>query len=100
MISLCCCHPAWIRKFINKLRYGVNDCIVFKVYIKHFLSILLFLILWSSVIGLAGYNVNIYMSLSLKKNTDCSQQHSCEYGVIHPQIQTARTGSALVLCLL
>uniref|UniRef100_A0A0E9Y153 Uncharacterized protein n=1 Tax=Anguilla anguilla TaxID=7936 RepID=A0A0E9Y153_ANGAN len=40
------------------------------------------------------------MSLSLKKNTDCSQQHSCEHGVIHPQIQTARTGSALVLCLL
>uniref|UniRef100_A0A0E9XYF5 Uncharacterized protein n=1 Tax=Anguilla anguilla TaxID=7936 RepID=A0A0E9XYF5_ANGAN len=40
------------------------------------------------------------MSLSLKKNTDCSQQHSCEYGVIHLQIQTARTGSALVLCLL
>uniref|UniRef100_A0A0E9Y0W5 Uncharacterized protein n=1 Tax=Anguilla anguilla TaxID=7936 RepID=A0A0E9Y0W5_ANGAN len=100
MMSLCLCHPAWIRKFISKLRYGVNDFIVFKVCIKHFLSILLFLILWSSVIGLAGCNVNICMRLSLKKNTDCSQQHSYEYGVIHPQIQTARTGSALVLCLL
>uniref|UniRef100_A0A0E9Y176 Uncharacterized protein n=1 Tax=Anguilla anguilla TaxID=7936 RepID=A0A0E9Y176_ANGAN len=100
MTSLCTCIPAWCLKFPKKIRHGDNDLPDFKVCINLLISIQLFLILWSSVIGLAGCNANIYMSLSLKKNTDCSQQHSCEYGVIHPQIQTARTGSALVLCLL